>query len=163
MAEEKVQFGAGCFWSVEQAFRQIPGVLDAPAGYAGGHLEHPSYEQVCSGTTDHAEVVEVTYDPDRVSFTQLLKVFFAIHDPTQMNRQGWDIGTQYRSAIFFTTEEQRVLAQAMKDELIAAGHRVVTEITPASLFWRAEEYHQRYNERHGRTCRPLPPELFAAE
>lgn len=163
MAQEKIQFGAGCFWSVEQMFRQVPGVIDAPVGYAGGHVDNPTYKQVCTDTTGHAEVVEVTYDPDQVSVKALLKLFFAIHDPTQKNRQGLDFGSQYRTAIFYTTEAQKTEAEAAKQALIDKGYKVMTEITPASTFWPAEEYHQRYNEKHGRMCRPIPPGILAAE
>lgn len=144
---QKAMFGAGCFWGVEAAFRQVPGVLAAAVGYAGGTLASPAYEDVCSGRTGHAEVVEVTHDPSRVSYDELLDVFWACHDPTTLNRQGPDVGTQYRSAIFFHDAEQESAARASRARLEASGrHRrpIVTEITPASTFYRAEEYHQQY-------------------
>lgn len=146
----KTMFGAGCFWGVESAFRGVPGVLDAPVGYSGGVVEEPSYRQVCSGRTGHAEVVEVEYDPAKVSYDELLDVFFGLHDPTQKDRQGPDVGTQYRSAIFYYEEEQRQRAEAAKER--AQGSRrkpVVTEITAAGTFYPAEDYHQRYFEKRG--------------
>jgi peptide-methionine (S)-S-oxide reductase len=149
---EKATFGAGCFWGVEVAFRQVPGVVDAAAGYLGGTLPNPSYEDVCTGRTGHAEVVEVTYDPARVSYEDLLNVFWSSHDPTTLNRQGPDRGTQYRSAIFYHDEAQRVAATASKERWDSSGkfpRPIVTEITPASAFYRAEEYHQRYLEKRG--------------
>ncbi len=154
---EKAMFGAGCFWGVETAFRQVPGVVDAAVGYSGGQLAQPSYRDVCSGRTGHAEVVEVEFDPAKVSFDQLLDVFWANHDPTTRNRQGPDVGEQYRSAIFYTTPEQKAAAEASRAREEASGrHRrpIVTEITPAAEFWRAEEYHQRYLEKRGQAhCR----------
>jgi peptide-methionine (S)-S-oxide reductase len=154
--EKKATFGAGCFWGVEAAFRQIEGVTGTAVGYEGGRLENPSYEDVCSHTTGHAEVVEVTYDPEQVSYEQLLQVFWGKHNPTQLNRQGWDIGDQYRSVIFFHDEEQRAAAERSKSELDASGRYrrpVVTAIEPAQTFFRAEDYHQRYLEKMGRaTC-----------
>ena len=148
---ETATFGAGCFWGVEAAFREVPGVLDVAVGYAGGTTSEPTYEDVCSGRTGHAEVVEVSYDPSRVSYEQLLAKFFEIHDPTQMNRQGWDVGTQYRSAVFFHSPEQQAAAERAKQELQARSRKpIATEITAASPFWRAEEYHQRYFEKTGR-------------
>jgi peptide-methionine (S)-S-oxide reductase len=149
---EKATFGAGCFWGVEVAFRQVPGVVEATAGYLGGTLPNPTYEDVCTGRTGHAEVVEVAYDPGRVTFEDLLNVFWSSHDPTTLNRQGPDRGTQYRSAIFYHNEAQRQTAIASKDRWTGAGRfssPIVTEITPASTFYRAEEYHQRYLEKHG--------------
>lgn len=149
---EKATFAAGCFWGVEAAFRKIPGVLDAPVGYTGGTRDHPAYREVCTGRTGHAEAVEVTYDPDKVTYEQLLRAFWEMHDPTTLNRQGPDIGTQYRSAVFFHTPEQETAARQMKEKLNKEnlfGRPVVTEITPASNFWRAEEYHQRYFEKNG--------------
>ncbi|MFL5402438.1 MAG: peptide-methionine (S)-S-oxide reductase MsrA [Gemmatimonadales bacterium] len=149
---DKATFGAGCFWGVEVAFRQVPGVISTAAGYLGGTLPNPTYEDVCSGRTGHAEVVEVSYDPARVSYEQLLNVFWANHDPTTLNRQGPDRGTQYRSAIFYHDESQKAAAVASKAQLGASGRfprPIVTEITPASTFYRAEEYHQRYLEKHG--------------
>jgi peptide-methionine (S)-S-oxide reductase len=148
----KATFGAGCFWGTEVAFRKVPGVVDATAGYSGGTLVNPSYEDVCSDKTGHAEVVEVEYDPTRVSYDQLLNVFWESHDPTTRNRQGPDVGTQYRSAIFYHDDEQRDAALASKAALDSSGrfrNPIVTEITPASTFYPAEEYHQRYLEKHG--------------
>jgi peptide-methionine (S)-S-oxide reductase len=145
-------FGAGCFWGVEVAFRQLRGVSDAAVGYAGGAVPDPSYQQVCTGRTGHAEVVQVEYDPAQVSYEQLLDVFFANHDPTQLNRQGPDVGTQYRSVIFYHDEAQAQAARAAKEALQASGpyrRPVVTEIVPFSNFFRAEEYHQRYLEKRG--------------
>jgi peptide-methionine (S)-S-oxide reductase len=152
--QHKATFGAGCFWGVEAAFRQIEGVTATAAGYSGGRTENPTYEDVCSHTTGHAEVVEVTYDPDRVSYEDLLDVFWAKHDPTQLNRQGWDVGDQYRSVIFFSDEKQREAAERSKAELDASGRYrkpIVTLIEPAQTFYRAEEYHQRYLEKQGRS------------
>lgn len=148
----KATFGAGCFWGVEAAFRRVPGVTDVAVGYAGGHTDNPTYEEVCSDRTGHAEVVEVEYDPERVSFDQLLDVFWSSHDPTQMNRQGPDVGAQYRSAIFVHDEAQGEAARRSKAALEQSGRfrrRVATEITPAGRFWRAEDYHQRYLEKRG--------------
>ena len=149
---QKATFGAGCFWGVEAAFRRIPGVVDTAAGYAGGTLQNPTYRDVCSGSTGHAEVVEVTYDPDQVSYEQLLHVFWDNHNPTTRNRQGPDIGSQYRSAIFFHTPDQQTIAEASKARIDQSGrfpNPIVTEVTPASTFYRAEEYHQRYLEKRG--------------
>jgi peptide-methionine (S)-S-oxide reductase len=154
--EKKATFGAGCFWGVEAAFRQLEGVTATRVGYTGGTLDNPTYEDVCSHTTGHAEVVEVTYDPEQVSYEELLRVFWGKHDPTQLNRQGWDIGDQYRSAIFVHDEEQRAAAEASKQRE-QANHRrpVVTEIRPAQTFYEAEDYHQQYLEKRGRaTCTP---------
>ena len=149
-------FGAGCFWGVEVAFRQVPGVIEATAGYLGGTLPNPTYQDVCTGRTGHAEVVEVTYDPSRVTYEELLNVFWSSHDPTTLNRQGPDRGTQYRSAIFYHDDVQRQAAIASKDHWSGSGRfssPIVTEITPASTFYRAEEYHQRYLEKRGlATC-----------
>ncbi|MDQ6929701.1 MAG: peptide-methionine (S)-S-oxide reductase MsrA [Candidatus Eremiobacteraeota bacterium] len=148
-------FGAGCFWGVEAAFRQLPGVIDAVSGYAGGSLENPSYQQVCTGRTGHAEVVQVTYDPDKVSYAKLLELFWRMHDPTTLNRQGPDVGTQYRSAIFYYTPEQAQEARESKSALETSGRfnkPVVTQIEPATTFFAAEDYHQRYNEKHGVSC-----------
>lgn len=152
MQTELATFGAGCFWGVEIAYRQIPGVLDALAGYSGGTMPNPTYEDVCSDRTGHAEVVQVTFDPSRVSYDRLLDVFFTSHDPTQLNRQGPDVGRQYRSAIFYHSEAQREAAEAAKRKWEASGRwkrPVVTEISPAGSFWKAEEYHQRYLEKRG--------------
>jgi peptide-methionine (S)-S-oxide reductase len=156
-ALQKATFGAGCFWGVEVAFRNTPGVVDVAVGYEGGTLADPTYRDVCSHTTGHAEVVEVTYDPAEVSYETLLDVFWDEHDPTQLNRQGPDIGDQYRSVIFFHTPEQEAEALASKERLQASGkyrRPIVTVIEPAQTFYRAEEYHQRYLEKRGlATCR----------
>lgn len=160
MAEEKATFAAGCFWGIEETFRRLSGVRSTTAGYTGGRLDNPSYEDVCSGTTGHVEAVEVVFDPDRVSFGELLEVFWSAHDPTTPNRQGPDLGTQYRSAVFFHTPAQEADASASKEQAASRfPDPIVTEITPASTFWRAEEYHQRYVERRGGGgCRiPDPP------
>ena len=153
---EKATFGAGCFWGVEAAFRELPGVVEAAVGYLGGTLVNPTYKDVCSGATGHAEVVEVTYDPAQLSYERLLDLFWTVHNPTTLNRQGPDVGTQYRSAIFFHTPEQRAAAERSKQELQASGRfprPIVTEITPASAFYRAEEYHQQYLAKRGlRSC-----------
>ena len=149
---EKATFGAGCFWGVEAAFQEVEGVVSTAVGYSGGHLQKPTYQDVCSGRTGHAEVVQLEYDPARVSYDQLLDVFWENHDPTTLNRQGPDIGAQYRSAIFFHTPEQEAAARASKTRLERSGRYprpIVTEITPASEFWRAEDYHQRYLEKRG--------------
>ena len=149
---EKATFGAGCFWGVEVAFRQVPGVFEAVAGYLGGTLPNPTYQDVCTGQSGHAEVVEVSYDPAKVGYEDLLNVFWTSHDPTTLNRQGPDRGTQYRSAIFYHNEGQEAAAAASKDRWNKSGKLsspIVTEITPASTFYRAEEYHQRYLEKHG--------------
>ncbi len=149
---EKATFGAGCFWGVEATFRQIEGVTSTAVGYMGGTLANPTYEDVCTDRTGHAEVVQVEYDPSKVSYDQLLEVFWANHDPTTRNRQGPDVGTQYRSAIFFHTPEQATAAKASKEKLQASGkyrRAIVTEIVPAAEFWRAEEYHQQYLEKRG--------------
>jgi peptide-methionine (S)-S-oxide reductase len=152
----KATFGAGCFWGVEAAFRRLKGVKDAAVGYAGGTKPEPTYPQVCTGRTGHAEVVQVEYDSEEVSYEELLELFWESHDPTTPDRQGPDVGTQYRSAVFYHTEEQRALAEASKKKLEASGlypDPIVTEITPAGQFWRAEEYHQRYLEKRGlNTC-----------
>ncbi len=145
-------FGAGCFWGVEAAFRQLKGVTGTTAGYLGGTLKNPTYKDVCTGATGHAEVVQVEYDPSVASYDDLLNVFWTNHDPTTLNRQGPDIGTQYRSAIFFYTPEQEAAAKASKEKLQASGQLrrpIVTEIAPASDFYRAEEYHQQYLEKRG--------------
>ncbi len=150
---QKATFGAGCFWGVEAAFRKVKGVVSSAVGYSGGSLKNPTYEDVCTDQTGHAEVVEVEYDPAKVSYDELLKVFWEIHDPTTLNRQGPDIGTQYRSAILFHTPEQKSAAEASKERLQSSGKYkkpIVTEITPASEFYQAEEYHQQYLERRGR-------------
>ncbi len=152
MSKEIATFGAGCFWGVEAAFRSVPGVTDVASGYAGGNTENPTYKEVCTDTTGHAEVVEVEFDAARVSFDQLLEVLWNTHDPTTPNRQGPDMGSQYRSAVFFHNPGQQAAAEASVKRLTVSGrfaNPVVTEITPAPRFYRAEEYHQRYFEKHG--------------
>jgi len=145
----KAVFAAGCFWSPEESFRKVEGVTDTAVGYTGGHTDNPTYEEVCTGRTGHAEAVEVTYDPAVVSYDDLLKVFWEIHDPTTANRQGPDVGTQYRSAIYVHDDAQRTAAEASRDaEQGARGSRpIVTEIAPAGPFWRAEDYHQCFLEK----------------
>lgn len=148
----KAIFGAGCFWGVEHAFRQVAGVKEAICGYSGGETRNPNYKEVCTGRTGHAEVVEVEFDPDVVSFEQLLDVFWNCHDPTTPNRQGPDVGTQYRSAIFYLDEDQREFAIASKEEINQSGRLkrpIVTQIALAGPFYPAEDYHQRYFEKHG--------------
>lgn len=148
MAE--AMFGAGCFWGIEHTFRQVPGVVDAAVGYSGGHTEHPTYQDVCGHRTGHTEVVHVDYDPEQVGYDRLLEVFWECHDPTQLNRQGPDIGDQYRSAIYFYTPEQEAAARASREHAQSRFPRpIVTEITPASTFWRGEEYHQQYFAKRG--------------
>lgn len=152
MARRKASFGAGCFWGVEARFRELPGVLDAPVGYMGGTAPRPTYPEVCTGTTGHAETVQLEYDDAVVSYDQLLDHFFAMHNPTTLNRQGPDRGTQYRSVIFWHDEAQREAAADRIRAENASGrwpNPVVTELSPAGEFWRAEEYHQRYFEKHG--------------
>jgi peptide-methionine (S)-S-oxide reductase len=147
---ELAAFAAGCFWGIEASFREIEGVVETRVGYTGGRTINPSYEQVCSGATGHAEAVEVWFDPVRVSYDELLSVFWSIHDPTTRNRQGWDFGSQYRSAIFFQDAEQEKQAIASRDERQGAVSRqIVTEIVAAPAFYEAEDYHQRYFEKHG--------------
>lgn len=149
---EKAIFGAGCFWGVEAAFREVKGVSSVAVGYSGGTFENPTYEDVCSGQTGHAEVVEIDYNPNEVTYEELLEVLWKIHNPTTMNRQGPDVGTQYRSAVFYTTPEQESAAIASKDKLEKSGTLsgpIVTEISAASKFYKAEEYHQKYFEKHG--------------
>ena len=151
---KKATFGAGCFWGVEAAFRQVEGVTRTEVGYEGGTLENPRYEDVCSHTTGHAEVVEVTYDPEQVSYDELLDVFWRKHNPTQLNRQGWDIGDQYRSVVFFHDGEQRRAAEESKTALERARvypKPIVTAIEPAQVFYPAEDYHQQYLEKRGRS------------
>jgi peptide-methionine (S)-S-oxide reductase len=154
---QKATFGAGCFWGVEDAFRKLEGVVSTMVGYAGGDFDHPSYQDVCSGVTGHAEVVEVTYNPAITSYTDLLDLFWNIHDPTIRNRQGPDIGAQYRSVIFYHNAEQEKLARESKEKLNASGRypeKIVTEILPATTFWKAEDYHQQYLEKTGqKSCR----------
>jgi len=152
---EKATFGAGCFWGVEMRFRQMPGVTDATVGYMGGSVDNPTYKQVCSDQTGHAEVCEVAFDPDRISFEALVRSFFELHDPTQVNRQGPDVGTQYRSVIFVHDDEQRQVAERVRSEL-DAGDRfsapIATSIEPAAAFWPAEDYHQQYLAKNGGSC-----------
>ncbi|MCZ6860333.1 MAG: peptide-methionine (S)-S-oxide reductase MsrA [Alphaproteobacteria bacterium] len=154
----KAMFGAGCFWGVETAFRKLRGVADVSVGYSGGTTENPTYEDVCTGTTGHAEVVMVDYDENRVSYENLLELFWQIHDPTQLNRQGPDTGTQYRSAIFTFDDAQKEIAErskAMAAEHIRGNRPIATEITPSGPYWRAEDYHQRFEERRMATTARL--------
>ena len=157
---ETATFAAGCFWGIEAAFRAVPGVVDTQVGYTGGHTENPTYEQVCTDTTGHAEAVQVTFDPAKVTYEQLLDVFWNTHNPTTPNRQGPDVGSQYRSAIFTHGPEQEAAARASKERLAASGKfgqtPIVTEIVPAPTFWPAEEYHQRYLEKRGQASCHTP-------
>jgi len=147
---EKATFGAGCFWGVEATFRRLAGVKSTQVGYAGGKVDHPTYKQVCTDTTGHAEVVEVTFDPQVVSYPDLLEVFWDNHNPTTLNRQGPDWGTQYRSAIFFHSPEQEAAARASRDAAQPRfPNKIVTQIEPAPTFWPAEDYHQQYLEKRG--------------
>lgn len=148
---EKATFAAGCFWHVEEAFRRVPGVVSTTVGFEGGKTENPTYKEVCTGKTGHAETVEVAYDPSKVSYDQLLDVFWSIHDPTTVNRQGLDVGTQYRSVIFYHNKEQEEAAKGSKEKLERSGRfkkPIATQIVPAAKFWRAEEYHQQYVEKN---------------
>jgi peptide-methionine (S)-S-oxide reductase len=159
MSREQATFGAGCFWGVEYVLRRVPGVLDVQVGYTGGMTKNPTYREVCSHTTGHAEVAQVTFDDERVSFDQLLDVFWALHDPTQVNRQGPDIGDQYRSAIFTNSPEQQAAAEASKQRAQARFTRpIATEITPLTTFYPAEDYHQAYYEKNGHEpyCHVVP-------
>jgi peptide-methionine (S)-S-oxide reductase len=152
METQKATFGAGCFWGVEEVFRQLSGVANTAVGYAGGSTDNPSYQDVCSDQTGHAEVVEVEFDPAKISYRDLLDVFWANHDPTTLNRQGPDVGRQYRSVIFYHSPEQKAEAENSRDNLTKTGRfrrPIVTQIEPASKFFRAEEYHQRYLEKRG--------------
>jgi peptide-methionine (S)-S-oxide reductase len=145
-------FGTGCFWCTEAIFQQLEGVLKVTSGYSGGHVKNPSYEQVCDGTTGHAEVIQMIYDPAKISFDELLEVFWETHDPTTLNRQGNDVGTQYRSAVFYHNAEQKQKAEKYKAELDKSGafsNKIVTEVTPASAFYAAENYHQNYYNQNG--------------
>jgi len=149
---EKATFGAGCFWGVEAAFAKVPGVVSTAVGYMGGSVKEPTYEQVCSGKTGHTEVTQVEFDPKKLSYKELLQAFWKMHDPTQLDRQGPDIGRQYRSVIFYHNEKQKELAEKTKRELQESGKfskPIATAIEPAKEFYRAEEYHQRYHEKHG--------------
>ncbi len=163
MKTENATFGAGCFWGVEAAFRQLEGVISTAVGYSGGRVENPSYEDVCSDKTGHAEVVQVEYDPAQISYDVLLRAFWDNHDPTTLNRQGPDVGSQYRSAIFYYTPEQAAAAKRSRDRLQSSGRHkdpITTEITAASTFYRAEEYHQQYLEKRGLahcSIKPVPP------
>ncbi len=159
MTTETATFAAGCFWGVEYVFERVPGVLSTSVGYTGGHTEDPTYRDVCSHRTGHAEALQVEFDPAVVSFEQLLEVFWAMHDPTQVNRQGPDIGDQYRSAIFTHTPEQQTAAEASRDGAKGRFARpIATEITPASTFYPAEDYHQRYYDKNGHQpyCHTIP-------
>jgi len=149
---DKATFAAGCFWGVEDKFRKVKGVVDTRVGYTGGHTENPTYEEVCSDKTGHAEAVEITFDPEVISYRELLEIFWKMHNPTTKDRQGFDIGTQYRSAVFYHNEEQKKLAEEVKQELDKSGKYekpIVTEITPAGPFYQAEEYHQCYLAKRG--------------
>jgi peptide-methionine (S)-S-oxide reductase len=147
---QSATFAAGCFWGVEAAFREIEGVVATRVGYTGGSTTDPTYEEVCSGKTGHAEAVQVWFDPDVVSYGEVLDTFWSVHNPTTRNRQGWDLGNQYRSAIFFHDADQERVATASRDERQKSVRKpIVTEIVPASPFYDAEEYHQRYQEKHG--------------
>ncbi|MDR3792686.1 MAG: peptide-methionine (S)-S-oxide reductase MsrA [Terracidiphilus sp.] len=153
MSIEKATFAAGCFWGVEAAFAAIPGVVSTAVGYEGGHFDQPTYKDVCTDQTGHAEAVELTFDSEKLSYSKLLDAFFSLHDPTTLNRQGPDAGTQYRSVVFFYSPEQQAAAYAKIDELTASGafkpRHIVTLVEPATTFWRAEDYHQRYLEKRG--------------
>lgn len=148
-------FGAGCFWGVEQRFRELDGVVDATVGYMGGGVDNPTYEQVCTDKTGHAEVCQVEFDPERIGYEELVGEFFRLHDPTQRNRQGPDVGSQYRSVIFCHDAEQQTIAARVRDRLDASGHYsrpIATTVEPAARFWPAEDYHQQYLARRGGTC-----------
>jgi len=152
MSEQTASFAAGCFWGVEARFREVGGVLDAVSGYIGGHTQNPSYQDICRGDTGHAEAVQVVFDDEQVSYRELLDLFFDLHNPTTLNRQGPDFGSQYRSAVFWHDEEQRIAVEQKINEVNASGKwpdPVVTEVAQAGTFWRAEEYHQRYFEKNG--------------
>ena len=155
----KATFGAGCFWGVEVTFRQLAGVTDAQVGYMGGHLANPTYEDVCTATTGHAEVLQVEFDSDQISYEELLHVFWKCHNPTQLNRQGPDVGTQYRSGIYYEDDTQRIAAETSRAELETSGQHdqpIVTEVAPVTEFYRAEEYHQQYLEKRGLGSCHLP-------
>ena len=156
--KEKAMFGAGCFWGVQANFDKTPGVLKTTVGYSGGHSENPSYEEVCSGKTGHAEVVLIEYDPSIVTYSDLLMRFFEIHNPTTRNRQGWDVGAQYRSSIMYFNEKQKEVADRMIQDLESSGvfgRPIVTEVVKAVTFYSAEEYHQKYHEKHGNVGCPV--------
>lgn len=150
MATEHTTLAGGCFWCIEAAMKELPGVRRATSGYTGGHVEDPSYEAVCTGETGHAEAVEIEYDPETIAFAELLEVFFSIHDPTTKDRQGPDVGSQYRSAVFYHTEQQKDVTEEFISDLESAGvyEGVVTEVEPLETFYRAEEHHQDYFEKH---------------
>lgn len=151
----KATFGAGCFWGVELRFREMPGVTDATVGYMGGHVDDPTYKQVCTDKTGHAEVCEVVFDPEQIGYEDLVHAFFELHDPTQVNRQGPDVGSQYRSVIFVHDDEQRQAAERVRSEVDSSGRfraPVATSIEPAATFWPAEDYHQQYLARNGGSC-----------
>ena len=163
MGYEQATFGAGCFWGVEATFRQMPGVVDAAAGYEGGTMKNPTYQDVCTDETGHAEVVQLTFDPSKVSYETIVDTFFRMHDPTQVNRQGPDYGTQYRSVIFYHSEDQKMVAEKVKARREASGKYrkpIATSIEPAQTFYRAEEYHQQYFAKHGleNTCHLPQPD-----
>jgi peptide-methionine (S)-S-oxide reductase len=148
-------FGAGCFWGVEDALRRVPGVVGTAVGYEGGTTKNPTYKEVCTDTTGHAEVVQVEFDPEKTSFDTLLDIFWQIHDPTTRNRQGPDFGSQYRSVVFYHDDAQKAAAVASREKAQASGRyrrEIVTEIVPAATFYRAEEYHQQYHDKHGGGC-----------
>ena len=152
---EQATFAAGCFWGVEDYFVSTPGVVSTRVGYTGGSMEHPTYQDVCSGMTGHAEAVEVTFDPAVITYDQLLDIFWQCHDPTQLNRQGADHGTQYRSAVFYQSTAQKLAAEESLARLDGSGRlrrTIMTEIVPVSTFWEAEEYHQKYHQKHGGGC-----------
>ena len=160
---QQAVFGGGCFWCVEAVFLQLKGVQTVVSGYAGGVTQHPSYEQICEGNTQHAEVIQINFDDSQISFSQLLDVFFATHDPTTLNRQGNDVGTQYRSVIFYQDESQKQLAQQRIEELKAEGINIVTELSPMPTFYPAEEYHQNFfarNPNQGYCNFSIPPKLM---
>lgn len=160
---QQAVFGGGCFWCVEAVFLQLKGVQTVVSGYAGGITQHPSYEQICEGNTQHAEVIQINFDDSQISFSQLLDVFFATHDPTTLNRQGNDVGTQYRSVIFYQDESQKQIAEQRIDELKAEGINIVTELSPMPTFYPAEEYHQNFfarNPNQGYCNFSIPPKLM---
>jgi len=146
---ERAYFAGGCFWGVEYYFEKVKGVTSVQSGYMGGHTQNPTYEDVCSGTTGHAETVEVIFDPEQVTYEELARLFFEIHDPTQVNRQGPDVGEQYRSTIFYTSEEQKEIAQKLIKILEEKGYNIATEVSKATTFWKAENYHQNYYQNKG--------------